>query len=165
MSYWTPWLSPCTEDQHRISSGLKGKGRSFRGRLGLHIQGPQTQRPKHQRNTRHSETQLCSCYSPSETPYITGTSSGSSPPTSLQSLGSQGLWASIDGPSLRYDSGPVCRPQTGALLVEIFAWNLLLLSHAKSHEPDSRFLGFDFHDVTSFSTYRPEEAALIIWIT
>ena len=45
-----------------------------------------------------------------------------------------------------------------------FAWNLLLLLRAISHEIDSRFLGYDFHGVTSYLTYRPEEIALIIWV-
>ena len=99
--------------------------------------------------------------SPSEAPYITGTGTGSPSPESTQSLGSQGLWASINGPSLRFDFGPIYRPQIGDIFREIFAWKLLLLQHHISRNIGSRFLGNDCTDVNSSLTYRPERAALL----
>ena len=72
---------------------------------GLHIQGPQTNRSKHLQNTRHPGTR------PSSAPAtahwkprilrVRACYSYSSSPISLQGLGSQGLWASINVPSLR----------------------------------------------------------------
>ena len=75
VSYWVPWLSPSSEDQYGTLPGLKGT-EGVQGKPWTPY--PRPLNPPSKAPTKYEtfgdQTQLYSCYSPSETPYITGTS-------------------------------------------------------------------------------------------